>query len=82
MKPQEIVLLPGSIAAGMEERWRPGSGPTLVFEDPRLLLELSVPDLAVLGRWARGLEGQVLRVGLEEWDDTIRKASDYLESQY
>lgn len=83
LKQQELVLLPGSIAAGSEEKFRPVEipGPIIVI-DPLLAPELSFPDLMMLERLAAGLEGQVLRVGLEEWDDTIRKAGAYLESQY
>lgn len=71
-RPSDLILLPTSVAAGSEETYRPvGSGTPIVVTSATGLEEANPQELAALARIARNLEGQVFRVGLEEWSRRV-----------
>lgn len=65
----DMIILPTTVAAGMEESYRPaGSAAPIVVMPASGLEEATVQELGALAWIARNLGG-VFRVGLEEWAD-------------
>lgn len=82
VRPGDLILLPDSIGAGLEEAWRlPGVETPIVVGPPSLLMELTPRHLAALREMAQNRRGHILRAGLEEWDQTLVDGVEYMGRQ-
>lgn len=81
LRDTDLIVLPLTISRGSEASWRPANSraPTLVISASGLE-EANSQILAALARIARNLEGQVLRVGLEEWAERVLSWEENLMS--
>ena len=82
VRESDVILLPLSVAAGLEQGWRPdGSRTPIVVTSAGGLEEATPQELGALALLAKRLEGQVLRVGLEEWEQRM-VSEERLSLQY
>jgi len=81
LKDTDLIVLPLTVAQGSEASWRlSGSRTPILVITASGLEEADSKILAALARIARNLEGQVLRVGLEEWSEKVLSWKENLMS--
>ena len=82
VRESDVILLPLSVAAGLEQSWKPdGSRTPIVVTSAGGFEEATPQELVALALLAKRLEGQVLRVGLEEWEQRM-VSEERLSLQY
>jgi len=68
LKETDLILLPLTVPRGLETSYRPADRKTPIVAISGVSLDEAIPqELATLAQIAKNTQGQVYRVGLEEW---------------
>ncbi len=78
----DVIVLPTTVAAGMEEGYRlAGVDAPVVVLDLDVFEEVSTQVLSGFARIAQNLKGLVVRIGLKQWLGRVMSGDNYLSLQ-